>query len=60
MPSILVETAFITNPAEEKRLSSPSQREKLAGGDPRRRTQLFSRNAPAGKLVCRQLRQGEV
>jgi N-acetylmuramoyl-L-alanine amidase len=31
MPSILVETAFITNPAEEKRLSSPIQREKLAG-----------------------------
>jgi len=31
VPSILVETAFITNPAEEKRLSSPTQREKLAG-----------------------------
>ncbi len=30
VPSILVETAFITNPAEEKRLSSPVQREKLA------------------------------
>jgi N-acetylmuramoyl-L-alanine amidase len=30
VPSILVETAFITNPAEEKRLSSPAQREKLA------------------------------
>ena len=31
VPSILVETAFITNPAEEKRLTSNSQREKLAG-----------------------------
>ncbi len=30
VPSILVETAFITNPAEEKRLSNPAQREKLA------------------------------
>jgi N-acetylmuramoyl-L-alanine amidase len=30
VPSILVETAFITNPAEEKRLKSPEQREKLA------------------------------
>lgn len=30
VPSILVETAFITNPAEEKRLTSPVQREKLA------------------------------
>jgi N-acetylmuramoyl-L-alanine amidase len=30
VPSILVETAFITNPAEEKRLNSPAQREKLA------------------------------
>jgi N-acetylmuramoyl-L-alanine amidase len=30
VPSILVETAFITNPAEEKRLNSGTQREKLA------------------------------
>lgn len=30
VPSILVETAFITNPAEERRLKSPVQREKLA------------------------------
>jgi len=30
VPSILVETAFITNPAEEKRLNNPEQREKLA------------------------------
>ena len=31
VPSILVETAFITNPAEEMRLRNPAQREKLAG-----------------------------
>ena len=31
VPSILVETAFITNPSEEKRLNSAFQREKLAG-----------------------------
>jgi len=30
IPSILVETAFITNPAEEKRLNNPREREKLA------------------------------
>lgn len=30
VPSILVETAFITNPSEEKRLNSPTQRAKLA------------------------------
>ena len=30
VPSILVETAFITNPAEEKRLKNPVQRQKLA------------------------------
>jgi N-acetylmuramoyl-L-alanine amidase len=30
VPSILVETAFISNPAEEKRLKDPSHREKLA------------------------------
>jgi N-acetylmuramoyl-L-alanine amidase len=31
VPSILVETAFITNPAEERRLTSNAQREKVAG-----------------------------
>jgi N-acetylmuramoyl-L-alanine amidase len=31
VPSILVETAFITNPSEEKRLKNAEQREKLAG-----------------------------
>lgn len=30
VPSILVETAFITNPAEEKRLTDPEHRAKLA------------------------------
>jgi len=30
VPSILVETAFITNPSEEKRLKNPAQRQKLA------------------------------
>jgi N-acetylmuramoyl-L-alanine amidase len=30
VPSILVETAFISNPAEEKRLNSPVERAKLA------------------------------
>jgi N-acetylmuramoyl-L-alanine amidase len=30
VPSILVETAFITNPLEERRLNSAAQREKLA------------------------------
>ncbi len=31
VPSILVETAFITNPAEERKLTNPAQREKLVG-----------------------------
>ena len=30
VPSILVETAFITNPTEERKLTNPVQREKLA------------------------------
>ncbi len=30
VPSILVETAFISNPAEEKRLNNPAERTKLA------------------------------
>ena len=30
VPSILVETAFITNPSEERKLNNPAQREKLA------------------------------
>jgi len=32
MPSVLVELGFMTNPAEEKRLSSPTYRQKLAAG----------------------------
>lgn len=31
VPSILVETAFISNPAEEKKLNDPSYRRRLAG-----------------------------
>ena len=58
VPSILVETAFISNPAEEARLKSPEHREKLAAaildgvGDYLRASppqgSLFAQNA--GKL----------
>ena len=46
------------NPAEEKRLNNPEQREKLAKRDPRWRAQLFRRSAAAGQLVRVERAQG--
>ncbi|MDR3388369.1 MAG: N-acetylmuramoyl-L-alanine amidase [Rudaea sp.] len=52
VPSILVETAFITNPAEEKRLSSPAQREKLAGAILDGIRNYFRATPPPGSLFA--------
>ena len=51
VPSILVETAFITNPAEEAKLKNPEHRETARLGDPRRRQRVFPCIAAAGQLV---------
>jgi N-acetylmuramoyl-L-alanine amidase len=52
VPSILVETAFITNPAEEKRLKSPAQRQKLADAILGGVRDYFEATPPPGTLFA--------
>lgn len=55
IPSILVETAFISNPDEERKLRSPAHQEKLARAILRGIEAYFSRNPPPGtRLAARQ------
>ena len=48
MPSMLVETAFITNPEEEKRLNSPDYQAKLAGAIMEGIKEYFANQPPPG------------
>jgi N-acetylmuramoyl-L-alanine amidase len=52
VPSILVETAFITNPAEEARLTSPAHREKLASSILDGVRDYFKASPPPGTLFA--------
>lgn len=58
VPSILVETAFITNPAEEKRLKSPTQRRKLAGAILDGVRDYFKASPPPGTWFAANARKG--
>ncbi|MFA7269067.1 MAG: N-acetylmuramoyl-L-alanine amidase [Sterolibacterium sp.] len=49
IPSILVETAFISNPEEEKRLADESYQDKMAEAMLRGIKQYFARNPPLAK-----------
>ncbi|MEM7206847.1 MAG: N-acetylmuramoyl-L-alanine amidase [Pseudomonadota bacterium] len=51
IPSILVETAFISNPSEEKKLRSKSYQIKLAAAITKGVKQYFSRHAPPGTIL---------
>jgi len=56
IPSILVETAFISNPAEEKRLLSEAYQERLAAAIAGGIKRYFDKNPPlAGGKVARNL-----
>ncbi|MBS0569586.1 MAG: N-acetylmuramoyl-L-alanine amidase [Proteobacteria bacterium] len=57
VPSILVETAFITNPAEEKRLKSPTQRQKLAAAILDGMRDYFQATPPPGTLFAAMAQQ---
>jgi len=57
VPSILVETAFITNPAEEKRLKSPLQRQKLADAILGGVRDYFEATPPPGTLFAANARR---
>ena len=52
VPSILVETAFITNPAEESRMQSPAHREKLATAILDGVNDYFRASPPPGSLFA--------
>ncbi|MFN7152337.1 MAG: N-acetylmuramoyl-L-alanine amidase [Acidovorax sp.] len=49
IPSVLVETAFISNPEEEKRLRSPAYQEQLANALMRGITRYFAKNPPLAR-----------
>lgn len=57
VPSILVETAFITNPAEEKRLKNSTQRQKLAGAILDGLHDYFEATPPPGTLFAANARR---
>jgi N-acetylmuramoyl-L-alanine amidase len=52
IPSMLVETAYISNPQEELRLRTPAQRAKLAAAIHRGLHDYFYANPPAGTRIA--------
>lgn len=53
IPSLLVETAFISNPSEEKRLRSSKHQQKVAKAIMNGVRKYFTRNPPPGTLVAK-------
>ncbi len=51
IPSVLIETAFITNPAEEKKLNNPKHQVKIAEAVTSGVKQYFARYAPPGSYL---------
>jgi N-acetylmuramoyl-L-alanine amidase len=52
IPSMLVETAYISNPQEEQRLRTPVQRTKLAAAIHRGLHDYFYANPPTGTRIA--------
>ncbi|WP_456270216.1 N-acetylmuramoyl-L-alanine amidase [Kushneria sp. AK178] len=52
IPSLLVETGFLTNPTEERLLKTPSHQEKLADAIAQGIRQHFSRSPPPDSLLA--------
>ncbi|OGT76347.1 MAG: hypothetical protein A3I78_00570 [Gammaproteobacteria bacterium RIFCSPLOWO2_02_FULL_56_15] len=52
IPSILVETAYLSNPAEEKKLRNPDQQLKIAASIMKGVRNYFRTNAPEGTQVA--------
>lgn len=57
VPSILVETAFITNPHEERQLRNPSHRKKLAGAILAGVKNYFESSPPVGTWFAMKARE---
>ena len=60
MPSILVETAFISNPQEERKLKSAGHQQKLARAIFNGTKRYFDKNPPKGSLLALKSRQHKV
>ena len=58
IPSILVETGFISNPAESKKLASRSYQKKMAASIHRGIRNWFLAHPPSGTLIAWQKQQG--
>lgn len=59
IPSILVEAGFISNPQEEKNLSTDWYRKKLAGAIVKGINQYFQKTPPPGTLLAWQKQNGK-
>lgn len=57
VPSILVETAFISNPAEERKLKNPAHQQKLASAILHGVQRYFEAAPPPGTLFAKRARQ---
>jgi N-acetylmuramoyl-L-alanine amidase len=58
VPSLLIETGFISNPGEADRLSTPSYQDKMARAIRRGIQSWFARQPPPGTLLAWQREQG--
>jgi N-acetylmuramoyl-L-alanine amidase len=58
IPSMLVETAYISNPAEERRLRAPQEQQRLAGAVFSGIAAYFRKYPPEGSLLAQSARAG--
>ena len=58
VPSLLIETGFISNPTESERLSTPAYQDKMARAIRRGIQSWFARQPPPGTLLAWQREQG--
>ncbi len=60
VPSILVETGFISNPDESRKLATPAYRKQMASSVFKGIRQYFYQHPPAGTYVAAQLQSGGI
>lgn len=53
IPSMLIETAFISNPEEERKLNDPAHQKKLAAAILKGISRYFDKHTPEGTLLAR-------
>ena len=58
VPSLLIETGFISNPGEAERLATPAYQDKMARAIRRGIQSWFARQPPPGTLACLAARTG--